>query len=134
MSEAVNLETIRSAYAAFGRGDIQGLLALIDPQVEWENPGPREVSWAGSFPGHEGVGKFFSALGTSIDFEVFEPQAFFAQGDRVVVLGTERARVKRTGKTFTNAWAHAFTLVGGKVVKFHEYSDSAAVAAACREG
>lgn len=134
MSEAVNLETIRSAYAAFGRGDIQGLLALIDPQVEWENPGPREVSWAGSFPGHEGVGKFFSALGTSIDLEVFEPQAFFAQGDRVVVLGTERARVKRTGKTFTNAWAHAFTLAGGKVVKFHEYSDSAAVAAACREG
>lgn len=134
MSEAVNLETIRSAYAAFGRGDIQGLLALIDPQVEWENPGPREVSWAGSFPGHEGVGKFFSALGTPIDFEVFEPQAFFAQGDPVVVLGTERARVKRTGKTFTNAWAHAFTLAGGKVVKFHEYSDSAAVAAACREG
>jgi uncharacterized protein len=134
MSEAMNLETIQSAYAAFGRGDIQALLALIDPQVEWENPGPREVSWAGSFRGHDGVGTFFSALGTSVDFEAFEPQAFFAQGDRVVVLGTERARVKRTGKSFTNAWAHAFTLAGAKVVKFHEYGDSAAVAEACREG
>jgi ketosteroid isomerase-like protein len=92
------------------------------------------VPWAGSFRGHDGVGTFFSALGSSVDFETFEPQAFFTQGDCVVVLGTERARVKRTGKPFANAWAHAFTLAGGKVVKFHEYSDSAAVAAACREG
>lgn len=43
MSEAANLETIQAAYAAFGRGDIQALMALIDPQVEWDNPGPREV-------------------------------------------------------------------------------------------
>jgi uncharacterized protein len=134
MTTASNLEIIQSAYAAFGRGDIQSLLALIDPQVEWDNPGPREVPWAGSFRGHDGVGAFFSALGASVDFEAFGPQTFFAQDDRVVVLGTERARVKRTGKTFDNPWAHAFTLAGGKVVKFHEYSDSAAVAAACREG
>lgn len=100
MSEAVNLETIQSVYAAFGRGDIPALLALIDATVEWNNPGPREVPWAGSFRGHDGVGTFFSAIGASIDFEAFEPQAFFAQGDRVVVLGTERARVKSTGKTF----------------------------------
>lgn len=134
MSEAVNLETIQSAYAAFGRGDIQALLALIDAKIEWENPGSREVPWVGSFRGHDGVGTFFAALGAGVDFEVFEPQTFFAQGDRVVVLGTERVRVKRTGKTFDSHWAHAFTLAGGKVIRFHEYNDSAAVAAACREG
>jgi ketosteroid isomerase-like protein len=134
MSEAANLETIQSAYTAFGRGDMPALLALIDANVEWDNPGPREVPWAGSFHGHDGVRTFFLGIGGSVDFEAFEPQAFFAKGDRVVVLGTERARVKSTGKSFDNPWAHAFTLVDGKVVKFHEYSDSAAVAVACREG
>lgn len=132
MSEAVNLETIQSAYAAFGRGDMPALLALIDANVEWVNPGPREVPWAGSFRGHDGVVTFFSAIGASLEFEAFEPQAFFANGDRVVVLGSEKARVKSTGKTFDNPWAHAFTLASGKVIKFHEYSDSAAIAAACR--
>ena len=134
MNQADNLDTIKSAYAAFGRGDIQALLALIDAQVEWDNPGPAEVPWAGSFSGHEGVGKFFSALGGSVDFEAFEPQAFFAQGDRVVVLGLERARVKRTGKSFVNHWAHAFTLADGKVTQFREYADSAGIAAAFRSG
>jgi ketosteroid isomerase-like protein len=134
MSEATNLETIRSAYAAFGRGDVPALMALIDAKVEWDNPGPREIPWAGSFRGHDGVGGFFSALGTGVEFEAFEPRTFVAQGDRVIVLGYERARVKRTGKTFSNHWAHAFKLAGGKVTQFHEYGDSAAVAAACREG
>lgn len=134
MSEATNLQAIQAAYAAFGSGDMPALLALIDTQVEWLNPGASEVPWAGRFSGHDGVGAFFTALGTAVDFEAFAPETFMAEGDQVVVLGHERARVKATGKTYDTRWAHAFTLSGGKVVKFHEYNDSAAIAAACRNG
>jgi ketosteroid isomerase-like protein len=47
-----------------------------------------------------------------------------------VVLGFEKVRSKRTGRSFENHWAHSFTLADGKIIKFREYAKTAAVAAA----
>jgi uncharacterized protein len=58
------------------------------------------------------------------------PGAFIAEGDRVVVLGRERGRVKGTGKTFDNDWALVFTFGGGKVTGFQCYENTAAIAEA----
>jgi ketosteroid isomerase-like protein len=33
MSEKQNLEIVRNVYAAFGRGDLAGILAQLDPHV-----------------------------------------------------------------------------------------------------
>jgi ketosteroid isomerase-like protein len=64
----------------------------------------------------------------------FEPHTFLAEGDKVVVLGFERVRSRRTGRSYENHWVHAFTLAHGKIVKFREYCDTATVAAAFRQG
>jgi ketosteroid isomerase-like protein len=53
-----------------------------------------------------------------------------AQGDTVVVLGQYTWRVKATGRCFTSDFAHAFHLADGKVERFQEFLDTAAVAAA----
>jgi ketosteroid isomerase-like protein len=50
----------------------------------------------------------------------------------VVALGDERMRVKATGRSYENEWAHVFMLGEGKVVEFREFADSAAVAEAFR--
>jgi uncharacterized protein len=71
-------------------------------------------------------------LGESVEFEQFEPQEYIAQGDKVVVLGHERQRVKATGEVVEDDWAMVFTLRGGKITKFRNYEDTAAVAAAHR--
>lgn len=133
MSDKTNVEIVQEAYAAFGRGDMPALLAGVNPHTEWEHAGPREIPWAGSFHDHEGVTKFFAALGGEAEFEVFEPRTFVAQGDRVVVLGFERVRSKRTGQTYETHWAHAFTLADGKITQFREYTDTAAIARAFRK-
>ena len=130
MTEKTNLAVVQAAYAAFGRGDIAGLLEYISPEVEWDNPGPSSIPWAGSFRGHDGVQRFFAGLAATVDFESFAPTAFLAEGDRVVVLGSERARVKRNGVVVALHWAHAFTVANEKITQFREYTDSAAVAAA----
>lgn len=33
MSEQQNVDAVRNVYAAFGRGDLEGILALLDPEV-----------------------------------------------------------------------------------------------------
>ena len=130
MSDKSNLEIIQEAYAAFGRGDIPAVLSIEDPNTELEIAGPKEIPWAGSFRGHDGAKKYFAAIEAGAEFEAFEPRTFLAQGENVVVLGFEKVRSKRTGRSYENHWVHAFTLADGKIVKFREYCDTATVAAA----
>ena len=127
-----NTETIQAAYAAFGSGDIPGLLSHLDPNVQWDHAGPDTIPWAGSFRGHDGVVKFFTAIGENADFISFEPRAFVAEGEKVIVLGHESIKHKGTGRGWETDWTHAFTLKDGKVTSFREYTDTATIADACR--
>lgn len=130
MTQKSNLEIVKDAYEAFGRGDIPAVLSIEDPSTELEIAGPKEIPWAGSFRGHDGARKYFSAIEKEAEFEAFEPHTFLAQGENVVVLGFEKVRSRRTGRSYENHWVHAFTLAGGRIVKFREYCDTATVAAA----
>jgi ketosteroid isomerase-like protein len=79
--------------------------------------------------GRQQVAEFFQAVDSVFEIQRFDPETFIAQGDRVVVLGTETSRVKATDKILDAEWAHSFTLRDGKVVAFKEYIDTAAVVA-----
>jgi ketosteroid isomerase-like protein len=130
MSTEDNKRIVQSIFEAFGRGDIPGVLDHVAEDAAWNAPGPSAVSYYGERRGHSGATEFFVQLGTNVDFESFEPGAFIAEGDQVVVLGRERGRVKATGKTFDNEWALVFTLGGGKVTRFQCYENTSAVAEA----
>jgi ketosteroid isomerase-like protein len=130
MSDQTNLDVVQQAYAAFGQGDIPALLEFLTDDVEWTMQGPSVIPWSGTRHGREGVAEFFSLVGETIEFEQFEPREFLAQGDTVVVLGYERSRVKATGRTFEQEWAHVYTLRNGKIAKGRFIDDTAAQAAA----
>jgi len=133
MNEKANLEIMKEAYAAFARGDIPAVMSVEDPNTELEIAGPKEIPWAGSFRGREGARRYFAAIEAEAEFDAFEPHTFLTEGDKVVVLGHEKVRSKRTGRSYENHWVHAFTLSGGKITKFREYCDTATVAAAFRQ-
>ena len=121
----------QEGYAAFGRGDIPALLNLYTEDIEYVIPGPPNIiTYAGTYRGTEQVAQFFSLLNEAIDYEQFEPREFVAQGDKVVVLGHDRGRVKPTGHSFEERWAHVVTLRDGKVTRFEAYNDTAAIVAA----
>lgn len=127
MAEDQNVAVVQRGYEAFGRGDINGLLALLDENITWITPGPADLPTAGNRRGHEAVAEFFQTLGAIVDILRFEPKEFVAQGDLVVVLGDDTSRVKATGKSVEFEWSHAFTVRDGKVVAFKEYGDVSAL-------
>jgi hypothetical protein len=127
MNEQQNVEIVRRGYEAFGRGDLDALLSLFDENIEWFSPGPADLPTAGTRRGRQQVADFFKIVNEVFEFQRFEPQTFIAQDDRVVVLGEDTARIKATGKVLDSEWAHVFSLKDGKVVKFHEYIDTAAI-------
>jgi ketosteroid isomerase-like protein len=132
VSASSNVDIVKQGYAAFGQGDVPGILALNDANTEWTLPGASLVPWAGIYRGHDELQKFFTLLAEAVDFEAFEPRQFLGDGDTVVVIGYEKGRVKASGKAFESHWVHVHTLSGGKTTHFFEYTDTAAVAAACR--
>ena len=87
---------------------------------------------AGVRRGREQVAEFFKALDQVFEIQRFEPKQFIAQGEQVVVLGDDTAKVKVTGKVLTEEWAHAFTIRDGKITAFREYIDTAEVVAELR--
>ena len=56
------IETVKDAYAAFGRGDAATILSMLAPDVSWEVEGPAEISFAGIRKGPEAVKGFFQAI------------------------------------------------------------------------
>jgi ketosteroid isomerase-like protein len=134
MAEQDNVQVVKDAYAAFGRGDIPAVVNACAPEVEWIIPGGPGIPVAGTFHGREGVAKFFHALGENQTARQFEPREFIAQGDKVVVLGHYQWLIERTGKPYECDWVHVFTIRDGGVVRFQEYSDTATEAEAYRGG
>jgi ketosteroid isomerase-like protein len=132
LSEQQNVQTVKEAYAAFQRGDVAAILALLTDDVTWELPGPAEIPYAGLRRGHDGAGEFFRRLAEADEVQVFEPRRFLADGDLVVVLGRYEARVRATEKSAKTDWVHAFEFRDGKVASWREYYDSAEYAQAYR--
>lgn len=130
MNEQNNIEIVRAAYQNFKSGDINTLLGQMSDDVNWDFLDIENVPFAGKRSGIESVAQFFSILGDSQEALEFNPQEFIPQGEKVVVLGNFRWRVKSTGNEYGGDWAHVFTLRDGKIVKFKEYMDTAAASRA----
>jgi ketosteroid isomerase-like protein len=92
-----NLETVQQIYAAFGRGDIPGILDHLAENIEWEyGITSTDIPWLQPRHGRAEVPKFFEALG-AFEFHTFQPKTFLESGNVVVALIDVDLTVKATG-------------------------------------
>ena len=127
MSESRNVQIVKDAYAAFGRGDAQAIVAACDDNVEWHAVKGAEgvAPHAGLRRGRAQVAQFFQQVGGTIDFQRFEPREFIAQGDQVVVVGEYEGSLRQNGTKMTSDWVMVFTIRDGRIARFREWTDSA---------
>ncbi len=131
--EESNLRKTRELYSYFGAGDIPALLAALDPDVVWMNPGPPEFAYFGVHRGRDAVAKnIFGFIAEHLDIQVFEPRNMLASGDQVVALIHVEAVARKTGRRIVQDVAHAFAYRDGRPVYFHDFQDNAQIAAALR--
>ena len=128
MSIEKNIQTVKDFFAAIGRGDRDGLLALVADDIEWIIPG-KDWPLAGTHRGHAGLKDLLETASKSIETST-EPQEFVAQGDRVLVVGFARGKIKATNKTFEDDWVFAITVRDGRLTHIREYIDTQALAQA----
>jgi ketosteroid isomerase-like protein len=123
MSEQQNVQAVQAMYAAFGNGDIPGLLAYISEDIVWQAHSPTDEALAVPFQGHAGVLQFFQLLDKTLRMDEFEPKDYIAQGDRVVALGHLKTTHRETGEVIRSEFAMLWTLKDGKAVRFFEYGN-----------
>ncbi len=130
MNESSNLQTIQHAYDCFTQGNIAGLLSELTNDVIWHVAPVNNVPYTGTRNGQEGAADFFTQMAECEDTLQFEPREFIAQGDKVAVVGQYAGRVKATGRDYETYFIHVFTMRDGKIARFDEYTDTAAITAA----
>lgn len=126
---SANSDVILSLYDAFARGDVPTVLAGLDADVSWTEA--EGFPYHGTYHGPDAVlNGVFVRLGAEwVGFKVL-PQEHIDGGDKIVSCGRYSGTFKATGKSFDAAFAHVWTLRGGKVVGFYQYVDTAIVQAA----
>ena len=126
------VEPVRAFYEAVAHGDVQAVLSLLDPEVEWTE--------AERFPYYSGVWRGPDAVLNNLlvplarDWEGFaaRPREFIADGERVVALGTYSGLYKATGRAMSAKFAHVWTVRAGKLASFAMHTDTAKVLEAVR--
>jgi ketosteroid isomerase-like protein len=115
-----NADVARRTFEAIGRWDIDGLLDLYDPDVEFlPLTGTRVES--GGYNGHAGVRDYFEEV--SEVWEELLPHADDVRtvGDDVVVLGGCAVRGRGSGAMSDSPMAWIITVRNGKVMRHRGY-------------
>jgi ketosteroid isomerase-like protein len=113
-----NVERVVQGFEAFNRGDIEGVVAMCDPGVEWLPPA--ELPDFAPHHGHEGVREAAADM-----LEVFgrlraDPERVIDAGDQVVVLFRWRGLGRGSGVPVDFAAAEqgaVFDMRDGKAVR-----------------
>jgi uncharacterized protein len=130
MSIEKNIQTVKDFFAAIGSGDQEGLLALVAEDIEWTIPG-EDWPLAGTHRGHAGLVSLLETASKTMETST-KPREFVAQGDRVLVVGFAKGKIKATNKMFEDDWIFAITVRDGKLTNIREYVDTQALARAAQ--
>jgi len=101
-----NVDILRRGYEAFNRADIDTVMGLMDPDIEWQEPDVEGLPQRGTHHGPEAVATdvFGQIVGNWDDFQAVAEE-FLDAGDRVVVLCHFQGRGKASGKTLDATYA-----------------------------
>ena len=123
MSEQ-DVNTLRSGYEAFNRGDIEEAVQALDPEIEWhELEGNPQTP--GIFRGTEAVvNEVFAAVPEHWEEFEADPHDFIDAGEHIIVTGHFRGRPKGDGGTLDAHFAHVWRMRDGKAVHHTNYVDT----------
>jgi uncharacterized protein len=115
-----NVEIVRSAFDAIRRRDVDALLSLYDPDIEFLPLTGTRVEHGG-YAGHSGVRSYFDEVA-----EVWEEMRPYeetsqAVGEHVVVTGGCAVRGIGSGVESDDPMAWVITLADGKITRHRAY-------------
>jgi uncharacterized protein len=108
----LELDALERGYEAMSRGDLDGVLASLDPELEWH---PGEIApEAGDHRGVEGFRRFLESWVESFASFRLEPELFVAKGEKAVAVLRQRGRGRGSGLEIDASVVHVWSFRDGR--------------------
>jgi len=118
-----NLEIVRTGYDAFNRGDIEAILAALDPAIEWWPASDEPIT--APYRGHDGYRSLVGEIREYVPDIQAEIEECFAAGDQVVTCLRFWGRGRDSGAPVEVRETNVARFRDGKIVEVREYRDKA---------
>jgi ketosteroid isomerase-like protein len=120
------LDIVRRFYSLLAAGKVPDALSLLAPDIEWTEA-ERSPYYAGTVRGPAAVVEtVLGPIGGDFDGFSAAPADFITQDDRVAAFGIYSGVSKATSGKLLAPFVHCWTVRAGHLVRFVQYTDSAA--------
>ncbi len=128
---AESADIVREVFAAVSRRDVDGVIALTDPDGEfWPVGTAEQTGRTEPYRGPDGVREYFADIGAVWEEFLLEPGDLRVAAGGVVSFGTVRVRAVGDAEAVTIPVIWVFKLRGGKVLSCRVVKTAAEASAA----
>ena len=130
-----NVETVRRAFDAFARGDLDAVFATLDPAVKLEDH-ERSLDSPATYQGREGFLEGIALVNEGFDDVRYTPEEFSDTGNRVLVTVRRTGRGSASGVMVDERQFHVFDVENRRIVRVRAFLERAKAleAAGLRDG
>jgi len=119
-----NVEAFKRGLEAGNRGDVETLLEVLDPEVEWHSALHALMRGEATvFRGHDGVRQLLRDQYEAFDEIHIEISEIRDLGDRLVAIGRTHARGGTSGADVETPIGFVTEFKNGKAIAIHGYLD-----------
>ena len=116
-----DIQALRRGYDAINRGDLTVLHELLDPEIDWTEPGPGPE--AGTHHGRDSFERFLRGWIESFDQFRVEPEQVLERDGKLVAVVRQTGRGRASGVTVAARLAHVWTVENGRAVGWEAVGD-----------
>ena len=129
---ATDIELVKAMFAAFAARDLETVLSLADPEIEFTAVTGEQTGRTEPYRGHDGLREYFRDVAAVWEELRLTPREFREEGGLILVTGKVSARSQRRTVTGSTGWI--WRVRDGKVVYARVYASAADAVAALEAG
>ena len=116
---------VQEMLTAFGKGDMEALKRTLSDDTIWVYHGTEGIPYNGTYRGKEGAVKFIMNIMTNVDVLDFHVTKILADQNTVIVLGSEKQKIKSNGEVLEQKWVQIYTLENDLITRLDEFANTA---------
>jgi uncharacterized protein len=124
-----NVATVRWSYDALNRGDVTGVMSMIDDDITWD-PGAISPDSGAGTTGRDAFESFVRSWMDAFEGFRIEPLDVTANGPFLVACVRQSGRGRSSGVKIEIDLVHVWTVENGRAVRLESYRDLATALAA----
>lgn len=122
-SNAINI--VQEMLTAFGKGDMEALKMSLSDDTTWVYHGVDGIPYNGMYQGKEGAIKFIMNIMANVEVLDFQVTQIVADQETVIVLGSEKQKIKSNGEVLEQKWVQVYTVENDLITRLEEYANTA---------